>query len=302
MVDVLFRSVGLDGAFERFRAVDEAERAIEAGEDVSGMDPEVVAKARKNVAYRERERAVAADLERTLNERIAAALPDVVRAWSHFTGPEPTSAAVLAQSFDDAPAVRAVRRFIDDDSLRFLVLLGGVGCGKTLAAMVGAWDVQARESERELRLRIASWLREGTNRGMHGSGSADERFAGEIESIQRLCRPRRQHAVWHATELATLWEPWKAEAEAGRVPGDRSRPYIILDDLGTERESERFFEAFGAFVDHRMRGSLKTVITTNLAKPDIRARYGDRIADRINHVGKAFVVGGGTRRKNGAGL
>lgn len=279
-----------------WKLMNDAEQAIRSGADLSAFDEETIRKARANIAYAEREKRETAELEATLAARIEAATPRIVRSWSGFSDAHAITSPVL-DGFEPCPAIEAVTRFLADDSLRFLLLLGGVGCGKTFAAMVGAWKVQERVSvaEFEHRLREHTRQRTGIARG------ADKWWEDAVEDIRRR-PPAREWSLWEARDLPVLWDPWKAEVEAGAKPAARSRPYIVLDDLGTERESDRFFEALGAFVDYRMDARLKTVITTNLAKQDIRARYGDRIADRINHVGKSFVVGGASRRRNGAGL
>lgn len=287
-------------ALDLWKRMNDAERAIEDGGDTSGMDPDVLAKARRNVAWRTRYNEEKARVEATWSERMEAVRSRFIKAWSGFDPDDPCQGVIREGHVDACDSVKAVRKFLADDSLRFLLLLGGVGCGKTFAAMVGAWDTQAASStaasEREMRPTHSDAFS-----GI-GSEGADAWFESRVSSVLACRRPALQWSIWHARDLPMIWDPWKAEIEAGHRPGMRDRPYLTLDDLGTERESDRFHEAFGAFVDHRMLGGFKTVITTNLAKPDIRARYGDRIADRINHVGKSFVVGGASRRKNGAGL
>lgn len=286
------------GVLEQWAAVAEAEALVRSGGDTTGVDEEVLRRAQKNVAYATRLERSSQELERTLDARVSKAVDELVSRWSHFSPSDPSESVVL-DGFESCPATEAVARFLADDSLRFLVLLGGVGCGKTVAAMTGAWAVQRtatmERGDYELR-RAASDLT-----GL-GFKPLDAWWDERVSSVVMTRRPHRQWSLWEARELPVLWDPWKAETEAGHVAGNRDRAYLILDDLGTERESDRFHEALGAFVDHRMLSQFKTVITTNLARPDIRARYGDRIADRINHVGKSFVVGGATRRKNGAGL
>lgn len=288
-------------ALKRWSMVNDAEEAIESGAPLDSFDAEIIEKAKANVAYRRRADARKAELLSSLPGRVDALIESATPSWSHFTAACPEQSVILS-GFDECPATEAVRRFMADKDLRLLVLFGGVGCGKTLAAMTGAWLVQKRITEARLRERFEDFARRDVFPGLASAASVDEWWNEHASWQAQHGRPAREWALWQARDLAVMWDPWKVEVEAGHEPARRDHHYIVLDDLGTERESDRFHEALGAFVDYRMLGRFKTVITTNLAKPDIRARYGDRIADRINHVGKAFVVGGGTRRRNGAGL
>ena len=72
---------------------------------------------------------------------------------------------------------------------------------------------------------------------------------------------------------------------------------LVLDDLGTELDGERFAVVFGELVEARQ--NAKTVITTNLAPAELRRRYGDRIADRLNHLGRIVPIVGASRRRGG---
>jgi hypothetical protein len=65
---------------------------------------------------------------------------------------------------------------------------------------------------------------------------------------------------------------------------------LVVDDLGTEYQDVKgnLMALIDELLDHRYDYRLPTVLTTNLDAEAFKARYGERIADRIREVG-AFV-------------
>lgn len=63
---------------------------------------------------------------------------------------------------------------------------------------------------------------------------------------------------------------------------------LVIDDLGMEfSDAKGFFMAFlDGLIDERYRQCRRTVITTNLPSEPFKARYGERIADRLRECGK----------------
>jgi DNA replication protein DnaC len=63
---------------------------------------------------------------------------------------------------------------------------------------------------------------------------------------------------------------------------------LVLDDLGTEYQDTKgnFDSILDEVIDVRYDKRLSTVITTNLDAAAFKARYGERIADRIRECGK----------------
>jgi DNA replication protein DnaC len=155
-------------------------------------------------------------------------------------------------------AVRHVESWAATDAPA-LVLCGGVGAGKTTAAMLAAWLVTG---------------------------------------------DRVTTDAWEAVPAAMLGrsaDPWKQDREAGIEQANLRAALFILDDLGTERSDDaRFSEALFRLVDGRQDSRFRTLITTNLGRADIRPRYGDRIADRLNHIGRAVEIKGASMRRKGS--
>ena len=178
-----------------------------------------------------------------------------------LANPEPTEALLAVRAFGDSKA-------------RILVLCGGVGTGKSLAAA----DM------------FVAPFRGIDPSALEAAGSEWERVVCPVAGS------------WvSAPKLARAIDPWRHELDAGHEPIDPSRGVSVLDDLGTEGDSQRFQEALATYIDARM-DAPKTVITTNLAKADIRKRYGDRIADRLNHVGACVELKGKSMRRKVAGF
>lgn len=78
----------------------------------------------------------------------------------------------------------------------------------------------------------------------------------------------------------------------------RTCSLLILDDAGTEYESERGFTTslIQTLINDRYEECGKTVITCNLTAKDFKAKYGERTADRIRESGRFVVIGGNSVR------
>jgi DNA replication protein DnaC len=262
-----------------------------------------VAEIREGLARElERQRDVVAgapEAWRTLRERVAVARLSAILAPLAMLDEDVT--AFARGTLERTPAVEAVESFLEGGDRRaFLLLLGPVGTGKTLAATTGAAAPVRRAAVRwleELDARDGdAWARAVGERALFATNSS----ALVLDAV-RGSRPRpigRRLALWRASELPRLWTPWADELQAGASPAARDVDVLVLDDLGVEAPSPRFDVALGELLEHRARR--KTIITANLRPPEIRARYGDRVADRLNHLGRVKIVHGGSRRRKGA--
>jgi DNA replication protein DnaC len=174
---------------------------------------------------------------------------EFVDRWKDFL-PEASCAELYDGKSQQTDAIRHTKTWLGTDT-PCLILCGGVGTGKTHAAI---WAVRER------------W--------------------GEFVASQSLAR---------------RIDPWKHELEHTRLL-HLEAPLIVLDDLGAEQDDARFGQALFALVNCRNASDRRTLITTNLTIPQIRPRYGDRIADRLNAMAKAVQLKGASMRKQGAGL
>lgn len=97
---------------------------------------------------------------------------------------------------------------------------------------------------------------------------------------------RLGYAVWlHACDLQ-----WLTPIERDRWTDATTCPLLVVDDLGVERLTEQALSLFVRIVTSRWDSNRRTVLTTNLAAGEIRPRYGDRIARRINDASAFYEV------------
>lgn len=160
--------------------------------------------------------------------------------------------AVYDRALRDRPATKHVRAFMNSQRPA-LVLMGGTGVGKTVAALAAV-------------------------------------------------REQPQGVFVKAAELARAVDPWWRERAEGWRQVDIEAPLFVVDDLGAETDEPRFHQALFAVVDTRDAADRKTIIASNLKPAQIRERYGDRIADRLNAMARAVRIGGESLREQGAGL
>lgn len=72
---------------------------------------------------------------------------------------------------------------------------------------------------------------------------------------------------------------------------------LVLDDLGAEQLHDAWKPMLDELIDVRYGSRQKTIITTNLDADLFRARYGERIADRIRHDGFIETCGDTSLRR-----
>lgn len=157
---------------------------------------------------------------------------------------------VLNGALEDTEALRAVQAFAADPAARRIVLAGGKGCGKTLAAV---------------------WALMNTPPGAYPHGRYGAAWPAELH-------PR----FIDASELATT-SLYDREAIA---PLKTCR-ILVIDDLGIEYGDQKgvFASLLDSVFDARYRGDLRTILTTNLNAAEFKARYSERIVDRLREAG-----------------
>lgn len=232
---------------------------------------------RRRLFAREREERAAEWRKRRPEVRAAAIRGELRRMGVRLL--EEDLDLVVAGELRPTQAFLGARRFQSSDR-RFCVLLGPPGVGKTLSAV---------------------WL------GMQPAVEAVDRWLEWLDrSAEPLADLRRDRlhippCEWvSAPDVATRWSRWRGDLDPGE-PIHRDAPVLIVDDLGTERITDRWLEAFGQLIDYRQTVG-RTVLSANLEKADIRKRYGTRVADRLNHSGVAMRLPGPSLRRQGAGL
>jgi DNA replication protein DnaC len=153
-------------------------------------------------------------------------------------------------ALDETSALRIAREWLAGEQT-LLVLSGGVGCGKTVAA---SWAISQDPPPAY---------------GYPGSGDPwPELFWPQFVSAPRLA-------------LTNRYDPGEIRVLTGCS-------VLAIDDLGAEfaDKTGSFMATLNVVINSRYDSVLKTIITTNLDAADFTERYGARFADRVNEVGE----------------
>jgi DNA replication protein DnaC len=159
----------------------------------------------------------------------------------------------------DTAAVEALR----DGGMTFIVLSGGTGSGKTVAA--------------------ATWLyRWATDPVNWREASFSPEFVGGRGLFVTAARLSR-------------WSKYNSD-EMDRLLGCAR---LAVDDLGAEYLDEKgsYLSLLDELINERYSHRRITVMTTNLDAAQFRSRYGERITDRIRECGRFVSVGPISLRK-----
>lgn len=161
---------------------------------------------------------------------------------------------------DNGAAIAKAARWLSDTPTPGLIIFGNVGNGKTTLLNAIANLVNAY----------------GLGRDAQGN-TAWVKFIG-AEALARLAKDDGER----------MWSYIRT-------------PMLALDDLGAEQDT---IKTFGNIVNpavdllsYRYQYRLFTVVTTNLRAGDIRQRYGDRVADRMNEMFSRITIKNETYRK-----
>lgn len=168
--------------------------------------------------------------------------------------PRKSATALLALKAD-LPGPRAVRAWFLAPSPGFLVLLGDVGTGKSVAA---AYACLQQASLEDPNTRPTGWDRES--------------------------------CVWVASaELAAL-SSFEA-ADKAWFQRMQDCALLVLDDLGTEQLHPQAQQRLERLLNARHEHSRRTVITSNATKDVFKTHVGARISDRIRDSGRVVNCG-----------
>lgn len=137
----------------------------------------------------------------------------------------------------------------------------------------------------------ANTLKGASKRGIMYSGTCGNGKTTMVKAIQgainflqgeRMISKDYGLPIYNARDLVELLTDNKANKSIINAP------LIAIDDLGIEpTEKQSYGNTFSPIVnllEKRYDKMLFTIITTNLTPPEIRAKYGDRIADRFNEM------------------
>jgi len=222
-----------------------------------------------------------ADIEATILEEA------INRAWKDTGIPKLHFQHVVAATPDSTPALTITREWYASKKT-FLVMLGGVGSGKTGAAV---WTV--REAEEQYLRRLAAQYRQEI--------TDQPRSYNTVEEIPRWLREsfgshRAPAQFIEANKLGRLAGFGDENEEAWEKL--ENTPLLIIDDFGSEFADQKgwFDNAFQSLTNTRYAESRATIITSNLSLENFKARAGERFLDRLRESGIVKEVGGKSLR------
>lgn len=158
-----------------------------------------------------------------------------------------------------------------------LILCGGVGCGKThLAAAMVHKAIEEHPISDELAERIASDPRR--------IPSSPVLFIGTAALFR---------------ELRDCYNS-KERSETETMRRFMSAGLLVLDDLGTEKNTEWTEEKLFEIIDYRYNEYLPTIITTNCTPEELKKHVGDRTFDRLRSMCRYIPITDNSHRQTAA--
>ena len=162
--------------------------------------------------------------------------------------------------------IKTIVRWLCDATLRpSLLLRGNVGNGKTTTAKSIVATIEALRNMANEKMRTDGWQ----------LGAVDVAI---YNSLLRL----------PAVKIVAATDIVRAAAQEGALEQLKRYQFLLIDDLGTEPPTAKVYGTEVTPVTevlcHRYEQCMPTVITTNLNDEEIRNRYYERVADRINEM------------------
>ncbi len=153
--------------------------------------------------------------------------------------------------------------------------------------------------------KAARWLSESPTPGLIIFGNVGNGKTTLINAITNLINA---YSLGRDTAGNSAWMKFVTTDTLARYAKEDSEkmwsiirtPMLALDDLGAEQDT---IKTYGNVVNpavellsYRYQYRLFTLVTTNLKTAEIRQRYGDRIADRMNEMFTRIIIRGTTYR------
>lgn len=101
----------------------------------------------------------------------------------------------------------------------------------------------------------------------------------------------------HYTSTSALIDALKPGGEEGVLTTAQRAECLALDDLGTTRGTDWEQDRLYALLNARYEEQVPTIITTNVALPDLAASVGERIVSRLVEGCVVIALGGIDRRR-----
>ena len=113
---------------------------------------------------------------------------------------------------------------------------------------------------------------------------------GKSTAAAWIVASTQDNALWLSARMVDDLERWKPVAELAYRVG-----LLVIDDLGTERDSESGWsvDTIGGLLVDRLDSGKRTVVTTNLNGTGIVKRYGDRLRSRLSRRPQVGLIEAG---------
>lgn len=206
-----------------------------------------------------------------------------------------------ASKLDEAHDQRVAEFEADQETLRERERVDAlrrhlVECGCPIKDLTRVLEKRTSETEAMLTARGAIMNREGivVLSGLPGCGKTTAAAWWLLQPRERVPYVGTSSARFiDATGLAR----WPKYDNAEMLKLTRSRA-LVIDDLGVEYADKKgaYSSLLDEVINSRYSAELPTVITTNLPGAEFKARYGERIADRIREAGRFVELGGESLR------
>lgn len=210
--------------------------------------------------------------------------PDIRREWAARVAAWADSNAALARDWDAALEEDGARLQARLERQQALSLLRSTGLPERA---VEAWAAGLEELQPtvDLRAYLASGKTFALLLGSPGCGKT-------VATAQALVRGG---AFVRAIALSRLSSYDKDDRRTWESVL-RTRT-LVLDDLGAETLHDAWRPMLDELIDVRYGERARTIITCNLDRERFKARYGERIVDRIRHDGMIIQCGGPSLRR-----
>lgn len=214
---------------------------------------------------------------------VAVKRPEVRREWAERVAAWCVANPELAAAWDEGLREDAVRSMLAKDRARHLAALMASGMPRRA---VEAWEAGLQVSPAVDAAQAFLGSRK-TFLLLMGSAGAGKTVA-TAEAL------KDGGLFVRAVELSRL-SAYDAEDRA-RMERVHTSRLLVLDDLGAEMLHDGWRPMLDELVDVRYGARRPTIITTNLDSQTFKARYGERVADRIRHDGLVEKCGDKSRR------
>jgi len=114
---------------------------------------------------------------------------------------------------------------------------------------------------------------------------------GKSTAAAWIVASTQDNALWLPARVVDDLERWKPVSELAYRVG-----LLVIDDLGTERESDSGWsvDTIGGLLVDRLDSGKRTVVTTNLNGLGLVKRYGDRLRSRLSRRPQVGLIEAGT--------